>query len=218
MRIPHIVMAGAVVTLLVGCTTLGTATPPPTALVESSSAPSALPSAPILSLAPQPSVLVSVPPSTESSEAPSSEPTSPPGTATPGPTKTPKPTPRPTQRPTSTPADLPNLIISNASYLLPWHTNTDEDLTVTVKNTGTQPAGAFYVHAQAVSSDGKSTYAFIDQQVPSLAPGATMDVHFNANLPTADTYKLTFVADIFKDVAESDEKDNSAHGFATVTN
>ena len=105
---------------------------------------------------------------------------------------------------------MPNLIVTKVALGAdPWLINTDTALNVTVKNDGSAAAGASYVSALAVTADGNATNDLGQQDVASLAPGASTQVAFNANVANATDYTITVTADVYDNVAESNENDNT---------
>ena len=112
---------------------------------------------------------------------------------------------------------MPNLVISNVALGAdPWLINTDTPLAVTVKNDGSADAARFYVGAKAVTADRNTINDLGQQNVASLAPGASTQVAFNANVTNATDYTITVVADVYNDVAESNENDNTKKLSATA--
>lgn len=112
---------------------------------------------------------------------------------------------------------MPNLIVTKVALGAdPWLINTDTPLNVTVKNDGSAAAGASYVSAQAVTADGNTTNDLGQQNVASLAPGASTQVAFNANVANATDYTITATADFYDDIAESNENDNTKEIKATA--
>ena len=112
---------------------------------------------------------------------------------------------------------MPNLVVTKVALGAdPWLINTDTPLNVTVKNDGSADASKFYVRAEAATTDGNTTIDFVDLTVDSLAAGASTDLAFSARVATASDYTITATADLFDDIHESNEKDNTKEIKATA--
>ncbi len=103
---------------------------------------------------------------------------------------------------------LPDLVIQSFTHS-PTHPNLGQTITFTVvvRNQGTAPAGSFIVRVQGAGSPS-------DQSVASLAAGASVTRTFSLPL-AASPETFTATADLYNQVAESDETNNTRQ--VTVT-
>jgi len=186
-------LCGLAATLLVvsGCTTVA-----PVASPQPSPAPSVVPSV-ILIATPAPLVLPT--------ELPSSV----------LPTVAPSEVPKPTKSAKPSAAAAPDLVVGKLVVGVdPWLAKTDTPLTVTVKNIGTADAAKFVVGAEADSASAQNYLA--DQDIPSLAAGASSEVTFTLNVGEAGDYTMKATVDKYDDVSELSESDNTKSLNATA--
>ncbi|MBI4062291.1 VCBS repeat-containing protein [Candidatus Gottesmanbacteria bacterium] len=174
------------------------------------------------------SVFSSVTPTPTPTTTPSPTPTPTPTplvSPTPTPTSTPTPVATPTPTPTPPPSGLPDLIVTNITLSNPTpQVDENFDITVTVKNQGTQTAsetfkkiGFYYDLANpppTITTDHNDSETYYDPILPGQSVTVTETL---TDFATAGDHTIWALADRTNEVAEGDEANNALGITLTVS-